>query len=251
MAVVRSGTAGTVDLAQELNPIGGRPDGLRLTPMEIDVQLQVAELTFRNLLEGKRLMVEPCQQRDDWYRKHLGEDWVERNKLQRQEVKRQMDEDGENTPMWTEALANTSDIAWEVLEVGRQGREKVRQLKDVDRTEVLEQFRSLLPKVSVSHYARCGAGDQLGGLRACIAVLRLFIRDAEVLGACACCLRLIITDHSYNRDGLAAISLPTPPAERGEDHVDRGWSFLRAALDAFATQAGAEPFQSETEEDQE
>ncbi|CAE8678444.1 unnamed protein product [Polarella glacialis] len=248
------------------------PTASRMTPLEVDAQLQVAELMFRNLLAGKRVTVEPHQEKDDWYKKNLGEDWVEKNRLQRLEVTRQMEESGENSPMWIEALANANDISYEVLEAadghggavasshsyGRSPGEllRLRERGDVSeaellrrRREILEQFRALEPKVRISYYARCGAGDQLGGLRACVAVLRLFVQDAEVLGACAKCLRLMITDHDYNRDGLAALWLgrlqPKVARSEGEDSGEEdkgGWSFLRAALDAFATQAGAEPF---------
>lgn len=217
------------------------PDNMRMTPMEYDLQLQTAELVFRSILEGKRLRLHPSDNAEDWQREVLGESWVQRNRIQKQEVLRQMSASGENTPEWLEAQANMSDIAWEILESGNSG-EKLRRLKDVDHIEVVESLKELCPKVRDSYYARCGAGDHLFGLRACIGIFRLFMFDPDVLELCASCLKYLITDHKYNRDGLAEISLPMPPSARGDNHVDKGWSFLRAALDAYMVQGGAEPF---------
>lgn len=213
----------------------------RMTPMELDVQLQMAELVFRSLLEGKRVGVHPSENVDDWHREVLGEAWLQQNKCQRREVQRQMKASGENTPMWMEAMANMSDIAWEVFEAGDRG-EMVRRFAEINRHEVLQQFKELYPKVRDSYYARCGAGDRLYGFRACIAIFQLFMRDPEMLDHCAKCLRLAIKDHAYNREGLAEVTVPLPPEARGPSFVDRGWSFLRHALDAFVVQAGGDAF---------
>jgi len=209
-----------------------------MTPLELDVQLQAAELVFRSMLEGRRVGICHPKHIDDWHAEALGEDWSRKNAAQREELLKQAQEAGENTPMWMEALAHTGDIAWEVFEAGPTRGERIRRLCDVDRTEVVEQFKELLPKLRVSYYARCGAaGHGLSGLRACVAVLRLFRRDAEVTRLCAECLRLMISDNAYSRDGLARLSLPMPPDERRLGDAERGWAFLRAALGALATQA--------------
>mmetsp|Transcript_78248 Transcript_78248/g.221218 ORF Transcript_78248/g.221218 Transcript_78248/m.221218 type:complete len:380 (+) Transcript_78248:92-1231(+) len=235
-------------MAAVASPDGGaEPPFMRMTPMEFDIQLQAAELVFRSVLEGKRLGVHPAENIDEWYRDVLGEAWIQQNNRQRQEVLRQMKAAGENTPEWVESLAHMGDIAWEVLEAGTCG-ERVRKLEDIDRAELIEQFKELFPKVRDSHFARCGAGDRLYGLRACIAILRTFARDAEVLDHCSSCLKLVITDHEYNRDGLAELSVPMPPAERKDGHVNIGWSFLRAALDAYMVQAGGQPHGAKPED---
>lgn len=223
------------------------PLHMRMTPMEFDIQLQAAELVFRSILEGKRLGVHPAQDIDDWYKEVLGEAWIQQNNQQRKEVLRQMKAAGENTPEWIESLAHMGDIAWEVLEAGNNG-ERLRKLEDIDRVEVIEQFKELLPKVRDSYFARCGAGDRLYGLRACVAIFRIFMHDPEMLDHCATCLKLVITDHEYNRDGLIELSVPMPPAERKDNHVDIGWSFLRAALDAYMVQAGGQPYSSKPKE---
>lgn len=215
------------------------PSFLRMTPLELDSQLQATELIFRSMLEGKRIGVTK-DDIDDWYGSVLGMDWVEKNARQRAEVLRQNRENGENTPEWMESLAHMGDIAWEMLESGERG-ERVRGLKDIDRTEIIEQFKELRPKISDSHYARCGAGDRLYGLRACIAILRVFVCDPEVLDHCVSCMKLVISNNDYNRDGLLELTVPMPPLERvAATHKDHGWSFLRAALDAYMTQGGAE-----------
>jgi len=216
---------------------------VRMTPMELDLQLQVAELVFRSMLEGKRLGVHPAEKVDEWQKEALGEDWCMRNRGQQREVMRQMRADGENTPMWTEALANMGDIAWEIFHSGHQG-EMLRSREAINREEILAQLQELLPKVRDSHYARCGAGDRLYGLRALIAILHIFIRDAEVLELCAVCLRHCIQEHEANRDGVATLSVPLPPEARGAAFADRGWSFLRHALDALVVQTGGAPFGS-------
>mmetsp|Transcript_95009 Transcript_95009/g.203985 ORF Transcript_95009/g.203985 Transcript_95009/m.203985 type:complete len:405 (-) Transcript_95009:12-1226(-) len=225
--------------------IGGvkHPRMLRMTPLELDIQLQGAELVYRSILAGQRIAMDTQNEDDDWHREVLGEGWVQENNRQRKIVLQQMKDEGENTPEWMESQANMGDIAWEVFESGQKG-ERVRKLKDVDRVEIIEQFKELYPKVRDSYFARCGAGDRLWGLRACIGIFRLFIRDPEVLDLCAISLRLTITDHAYNRDGLAALSLPMPPEERLQEHEERGWAFLRAALDAYMVQAGGEPYDS-------
>lgn len=227
------------------------------TPLELDVQLQIAELSCRAQLEAKRLNVTLPEDLDGWYKQQLGEAWFERNLLQRAEMKRLREEEGEGTPMWIEARTHMSDLALEVFEPGISG-ERMRKLGAIDRREVIGEFNDVRAKVKLSFYAKCGAGFQLVGFRASIAVLRLFIRDAEVLESTADCLLACIRDHQYNCEGLTAVTLPVPPAEREEGHVERGWSFLRAALDAILVQSGvAEPFQSpsapsrEKEEDDE
>lgn len=221
----------------------------RMTPMEFDIQLQAAELIFRSLLEGKRIGISTHEDVDDWHREVLGDEWCEENSKQRKEILKTMREDGENSPAWMESLAHMGEIAWEVFEGSQKG-ERVRRLDIIDRTEIIEQFKDLLVKVRISHYARCGAGDRLMGFRACIAILRVFIRDSEMLMYCAQVLKYCVTDNEFNRDGLAVVTLPyPPPAERKENDKDKGWSFLRAALDAFMVQLGNEPFgQDETEE---
>lgn len=216
---------------------GKEPYFMRMTPMEVDIQLQAAEIIFRSILEGRRLHVTYPRDIDEWHREVLGEAWLESNRRQRCEILRQMKEDGENTPMWMEALAHMGDIAWEVFQAGDRG-EMVLALQDVNRDELIEQFKELHPKIRDSYYARCGAGDQLYSLRACIAVLRIFIHDAEILDHCAETLYLVIHDNQYNRDGLTELSLPMPPLQRTADTPERGWSFLRACLEAFMVQSG-------------
>eukprot|EP00747_Dinoflagellata_sp_TGD_P165509 gnl/TRDRNA2_/TRDRNA2_186853_c0_seq1.p1 gnl/TRDRNA2_/TRDRNA2_186853_c0~~gnl/TRDRNA2_/TRDRNA2_186853_c0_seq1.p1 ORF type:complete len:330 (-),score=85.09 gnl/TRDRNA2_/TRDRNA2_186853_c0_seq1:156-1145(-) len=211
----------------------------RMTPMEIDVQLQVAEMVFRSILEGKRINVCDPDSIDEWHRQTFGDQWVEENNKQRQEIMRQMKEDGENTPHWVEALGHMGDIAWEVFEAGERG-ERVRRHSDIDRFEILEQFRDLLPKVRESYHARCGAGDRRYGIRACIAIFRVFIRDPEMLNYAATTLQTIVSDNTFNRDGLVEVTQPFPPEERREGFKDSGWSFLRQALGAFVVQAGGE-----------
>lgn len=213
------------------------------------MQLQAAELIFRSLLEGKRIALSQHEDIDDWFQEVLGDKWCQDNAMQRKEILKTMQEDGENSPAWMESLAHMSDIAWEVFEGGLRG-ERVRKLDIMDRTEIIEQFKDLLIKVRISHYARCGAGDRLYGFRACIAILRVFIRDAEMLDYCAEVLKSCVTNNEYNRDGIATLSVPyPPPAEREDTDKDMGWSFFRAALDAFMVQAGAEPYGVEEPEE--
>eukprot|EP00403_Amphidinium_massartii_P026368 CAMPEP_0178389228 /NCGR_PEP_ID=MMETSP0689_2-20121128/10003_1 /TAXON_ID=160604 /ORGANISM="Amphidinium massartii, Strain CS-259" /LENGTH=318 /DNA_ID=CAMNT_0020009661 /DNA_START=22 /DNA_END=978 /DNA_ORIENTATION=+ len=213
---------------------------MRMTPLEVDLQLQAAELVFRSILQGKSVGVCYPEDLTEWQREVLGDEWVVKNKQQRREVTRQMNAEGENTPMWMEALAHMGEIAWEVLEAGYSG-ERVRTLSQINRQEIIEQFKELEPKVRISQFARCGAGDKMHGLRACIAILRLFVEDPEVLDWCSKCLLLIISDNRYNRDGLAELSMPMPPNERAADAEETGWSFLYAALHAFVTQATNNP----------
>lgn len=213
---------------------------MRMTPMEMDIQLQASELLFRSCLEGKRLGISKHQDLDDWYREVLGEEWMEENAKQRAEVLRQMKQEGENTPMWMEAVAHMSDIAWEVFETGECG-ERVRKLVDINREEILAQLRELEPMLRISHFARCGAGDKLFGLRACVAIFRQFVRDTEVLQHTATCLKSMIEGNDYNRNGLCCVAVPMPPAERLDSTNEQGWCFLRAALDAYMVQAGCLP----------
>mmetsp|Transcript_3217 Transcript_3217/g.6303 ORF Transcript_3217/g.6303 Transcript_3217/m.6303 type:complete len:377 (+) Transcript_3217:99-1229(+) len=235
MAALQTGAASDSEDEQE-------PYFSRMTPMEFDMQLQGAELIFRSLLQGQRIALSQHEDIDDWFSEVLGEKWCADNSKQRKEILNTMMQDGENSPAWMESLAHMSDIAWEVFEGGVKG-ERVRKLDIMDRTEIIEQFKDLLIKVRISHYARCGAGDRLYGFRACIAILRVFIRDAEMLDYCAQVLKSCVTDNAYNRDGIASLSVPyPPPAEREDTDKDRGWSFFRAALDAFMVQAGAEPY---------
>merc|ERR1719247_1481716 len=42
----------------------------------------------------------------------------------------------------------------------------------------------------------------------------------------------------YNRDSLCCMTVPAPPLERSQNDKDRGWSFLRNALNAFVVQSG-------------
>lgn len=212
----------------------------RLTPMEIDAQLQAAELTYRDLLEGKRPSISmDIASPDAFYKEHFGEEWVAKNKIQRKEVQRQAKEAGENTPMWVEAYTDAADLAFEVLELGKTGSERLRQREAVDRSEVLTLLRNLRHKVLISHYARCGAGERLVGQRACVAVLWIFVSDSEVLAECADCLRLMSTGNAENAANLLALTQALPPEERTHGSTDRGWTFLRASLDAFAAQAGS------------
>lgn len=55
-------------------------------------------------------------------------------------------------------------MAAEVLQLGPTGGECLRR-DGVDREAVLELLSSLLVKVQISHYARCGAGEKQNGLR--------------------------------------------------------------------------------------
>mmetsp|Transcript_114510 Transcript_114510/g.202071 ORF Transcript_114510/g.202071 Transcript_114510/m.202071 type:complete len:384 (-) Transcript_114510:44-1195(-) len=243
MAALQTGAASDSEDEQE-------PYFSRMTPMEFDMQLQGAELIFRSLLQGQRIALSQHEDIDDWFSEVLGEKWCADNSKQRKEILNTMMQDGENSPAWMESLAHMSDIAWEVFEQGATG-ERVRNLEIMDRTEIIEQFKVLLIKVRISHYARCGAGDRLYGFRACIAILRVFIRDAEMLDYCAKVLRACVTENEYNRDGIASLTVPyPPPAERSEIDKDRGWSFFRAALDAFMVQAGAQPYECQEPEEQ-
>jgi len=213
------------------------PFYMRMNPMELDVQLQSAELIFRSILEGKRVPLAPHENIEAWERDTLGDDWVRENEKFRKEVLRQVKANGETTPAWMESLAHMGDIAWEMFEAGDKG-ERMRPLETIDRAEVIEQFKDLKHKVQMSYYARCGAGDKMFGFRACIAVLRTFILDSEMLELAVSVLTECITDHEYNRDGMACLTVPAPPLERPGEFKDRGWSFLRNALDAFVVQAG-------------
>lgn len=214
---------------------------LKVTPLELDIQLQCAELVFRSILEGKRLNIADDGDIDEWHRETLGEAWVHQNAQQRQILKKQQDYTGENTPEWMESVSNMGDLAWEVFESTSCG-ETLRRLQDVDRTEVIELLRELYPKVRDSHYARCGAGERLYGLRACIALYRQFLEDPEVLDATAEVLKHCVQGVPYNRNGLAELSLPLPPVDRRLDTPERGWAFLRAALDAYMVQLGEQPW---------
>lgn len=213
------------------------PYFMRMTPMEVDMQLQVAEMIFRSLLEGRRLPVTDHPDIESWEKDTLPKEWCDANNAQRKEIVKQVRADGENSPIWMECLAHMGDIAWEVLEAGSQG-ERIRELDTIDRVEVVEQFKDLRTKVEVSYFARCGAADRLYGLRACVAIFRTFIRDPDILKLMVTTLTWIITDHERNRDCLACITVPAPPMERSKTSKDKGWSFLRNALDAFIVQAG-------------
>lgn len=210
-----------------------------MTPLEVDLQLQAAEYVFRSVLEGKRPGVDHTTDIERWTREALGDKWVQENKRQREELARRAQEAGENTPLWAEALADAGDVSWELFERGERGGERLKSLEDIDRDAVLGSLQALLPKVRDSHYARCGAGNGLYGLRAMIAVLRVFERDPLVLACAADCVTYMVSDHKPNRDNLAELSLPMPPVERRDGDVERGWAFLRAAVGAFVVQAGA------------
>jgi len=226
----------TPDLADFEDEGDKEPLFMHMTPLEVDLQLQAAELVFRSILIGKNIDVSYPEDLADWQRETLGDDWVAANQQMRREVLHQMREEGENTPMWMEALAHMGEIAWQVLEPGLTG-ERTREISSINREELLAEFKELEPKVKMSYYARCGAGDRLHGLRACIAVLRLYELDTEVLDCCSRCMALIISDNRYNRDGLAELSLPFPPAERLHDDREQGYSFLQACLSAILAQA--------------
>ncbi|CAJ1385175.1 unnamed protein product [Effrenium voratum] len=211
----------------------------KITPLELDAQLQVSELIYRNLLLGKRLQMDPQCGSDSWYKEHLGEEWLKKNLSQRKELNKQAKERGENSPMWVEAVSVSSDLGSEVLQVGKTGGDRMRDAEAVDRQAVLDLLHSIAVKVRVSHYARCGVGEQQGGLRAMVAVMWHFATDAEVVGLAADCLRMAITGNGFNCDRLLALWAPMPPHERHSGgQMERGWSFLRFALDAFAFQAG-------------
>jgi len=212
------------------------PVFMHMTPLEVDLQLQAAELVFRSILLGKNVDVAYPEDLTDWQRETLGEEWVVENKKMRREVLRQMREEGENTPMWMEALANMGEIAWHVLESGYTG-ERTREFSSINREDLLAEFKELEPKVKMSYYARCGAGDRLHGLRACIAVLRLYEQDTEVLEWCSRCIAIVVSDNRYNRDGLVELTLPFPPEERLHDAREEGYSFLQACLSAMHAQA--------------
>ncbi|CAK9089378.1 Hypothetical protein (Fragment) [Durusdinium trenchii] len=194
---------------------------------------------YRNLLLGKKVQMDFNVGMDSWYRETFGEDWVKKNLAQRRELERQAKETGENSPMWVEAASGSSDLAAEVLQLGPTGGECLRR-DGVDREAVLELLSSLLVKVQISHYARCGAGEKQNGLRAMVAVMWHFYADAEVLSLCADSLRAVITNNKYNCDSLLALWTPVHPQERHHGQVERGWSFLRIAFDAFVFQAGGE-----------
>eukprot|EP00931_Biecheleriopsis_adriatica_P066342 TRINITY_DN40723_c0_g1_i1.p1 TRINITY_DN40723_c0_g1~~TRINITY_DN40723_c0_g1_i1.p1 ORF type:complete len:379 (+),score=99.84 TRINITY_DN40723_c0_g1_i1:26-1138(+) len=216
----------------------------RLTPLELDAQLQVSELMYHNLLHGKQVQMTSHKDMDAWYAENLGEDWLKRNKQQRKEMERLAKECGENTPMWVEALSDASDLAFEVFSIGKRGGEQMAPTEDVDREIVIDHLESLIPKVRISHYARCGAGDRSCGLRALVGTLWHFPEDSKVTALCATCLRLCLVNNETNRDSLVALSQPLPPEEREALCVyERGWSFLRVALEAFCRQAGGEAWQ--------
>mmetsp|Transcript_104969 Transcript_104969/g.306643 ORF Transcript_104969/g.306643 Transcript_104969/m.306643 type:complete len:393 (+) Transcript_104969:49-1227(+) len=213
----------------------------KLTPLELDVQLQCAELIFRSLIEGKRIGVNNSEDQDEWHTRVLGEGWVRTNQKQRAEMVRVSKVNGENTPEWLESVSNMGDIAWEVF-AGSNAGEVVRRLQDIDRQEIIEQLKELFPKVRDSYYARCGAGEHLYGLRAFIVIFRMFLDDPEVLNWTTKCLKFIVSDVEYNNRGITELSLPLPPAARTQESTERGWAFLRAALDAYLVQLGSEPY---------
>lgn len=213
----------------------------RLTPLELDANLQVSELMYRNLLQGKKVQMDFDTGMDSWYRELFGEDWVKKNTFQRRELERQAKENGENTPMWVESASASSDLASEVLQLGRTGGECLRT-GAVDREVVLELLESLEVKLRISHYARCGVGEKQNGLRAMLGVMWHFYSDVEIISLCADCLRLAILGNQYNCDSLLAIWTPAFPKERHHGQTEKGWSFLRIALDAFTFQAGGDIF---------
>lgn len=216
------------------------PFYMRMTPMELDMQLQAAEYVFRELLKGNRVAMGDYADIKEWEESVLGPEWCAANDLQRKEVLRQVRADGENSPAWMEALAHMGDIAWEVFECGERG-ERMRSLEATDRLEIIEQLKELKHKVKISFYARCGAGDRFYGFRACIAIFRTFCRDSEMLDLTTSVMISCIEDHEFNRDGLTCLTVPAPPLEREPAFKDRGWTFLRNSLDAFVVQAGGEP----------
>lgn len=217
------------------------PFYMRMTPMELDVQLQSAEMVFRSVLEGKRMPMAPHEDMEAWEKDVLGSEWCSQNEQQREEVLRQVKSKGENTPAWMESVGHMGDISWEVFDAGDNG-ERIRPAESMDRTEILEQFKDLKHKVEMSYFAQCGAGDRLFGFRACIALFRTAIRDSELMNLMVAVLIACIRDNQYNRDALTCLTVPAPPLERGKDFKDRGWSFLRNALDAFVVQAGGAGF---------
>eukprot|EP00440_Ansanella_granifera_P076199 gb/GFBE01082693.1/.p1 GENE.gb/GFBE01082693.1/~~gb/GFBE01082693.1/.p1 ORF type:complete len:376 (+),score=95.25 gb/GFBE01082693.1/:1-1128(+) len=220
----------------------------KMTPLELDAQLQVSELMYRNLLEGKRVQMDGHKDMDSWYREHLGEAWLKKNQSQKKEMERWAKECGENTPMWVEAVSDSSELACEVFKVGPCGGEQMQTSEEVDRSLVIDYLQSLAPKACISHYARCGVGEKCIGLRAMVGVLWHYPRDPEVLDLCATCLRSTVL-LERNRDSLVSLSQPLPPEERASvGHFERGWSFLRIALDAFACQAGGVPVKREAVE---
>lgn len=233
---------------RDINKAYGDPDSLgygeqdetyylRSTPMERDIMLQAAEITYRSIIEGYMPPASVDQEVQAWEEEHLGAEWSEQNELQRQELLRQVRISGEKTPAWMECVAHMGDIAWEMLEGGDKG-ERFRKHENIDRNELVEQFRALNFKVSVSYYGRCGAGDRVYGFRACIGIYHIFIRDPDVLKIMTSTLSYTITAHDYNRNSLTSITVPPLPLERLKGHKDIGWSFLRNALNAFVVQSG-------------
>lgn len=228
-----------------VGPDEKEPFYMRMTPMELDIQLQAAEVIFRSILEGKRVNISPHENIKDWEEEVLGDEWCAANETQRKEVLSQVKTDGENTPAWVESMGHMGDIAWEVFEAGDNG-ERMRDLESMDRDEVIAQLQDVRFKVEKSHYAKCGAGDRMFGFRACIALLRTCIRDSELLELVAAVLIECMKDHEYNRDGITCLTVPAPPLERPKDFKDRGWSFLRCAFDAFVVQAGGQGYSDGT-----
>lgn len=223
---------------------------MRMTPLELDVQLQTSELIFRSLLEGKHVPIAPHENIRDWEKEVLSPEWVEENQEQRKEIHSQVKDSGENSPMWMESLAHMGDIAWEVFEAGDTG-ERTRSLKIMDRAEIIEQFKDLKHKVKISYYARCGAGNLMHGLRACIGLFRTCSCDSELLECMVSVLIDCVTDHEYNRDALSCLTVPAPHLERSVKlgFKDRGWSLLRNALDALVVQAGGAAYSVSKEEE--
>lgn len=220
---------------------------MRMSPLELDMQLQTAELVFRSILEGKRVRLSGHEAIQSWEKDMLGSGWCAENEKQRQEILYQMNTNGENTPAWMEAVGHMGDIAWEVLEAGGRG-ERIRSVESMDRVEIIEQFKDLKFKVQMSDYAVCGAGDRMFGFRACIALFRTCIRDSELLELMVSVLISCVRDNEYNRDGLACLTVPAPPMEREKEFKDIGWSFLRNALDAFVVQAGGSGYSTDSED---
>lgn len=237
------------NVAQAPGPEEGQkePFYMRMTPMELDIQLQTAELVFGSILRGERVHLSGHENIQSWEKDMLGPAWCEKNEKQREEILSQMNANGENTPAWMEAVGHMGDIAWEVLEAGDRG-ERIRSVESMDRVEIIEQFKDLKFKVEMSYYAVCGAGDRMFGFRACIALFRACIRDSELLKLMTTVLILCVRNNESNRDCLACLTVPPLPMEREKEFKDRGWSFLRNALDAFVVQAGGSGYNSKMED---
>lgn len=204
----------------------------RMTPMERDVEILQCHAYLRSILEGTDLKIldEKEMSFDEWALKELGEEWVKENEKQKEEVLRQMKEDGENSDDWNDAFSTAASLGGLVLTAGKRG-EVVMPPEEIEPEEVCEFMLDLAKRASNSWVERCGAGEgEAVGARAAIACMLTFPGHPEVARTGAAVLQKLSFNHGKNRDEILKMTVPMPPLERMIKDKAVGFSAIHAIL---------------------